>query len=140
MQDLDALAAQFGGQPAGADLDALASQFGGSSAETMQPVASHGETPDKFEQDFPGWTSRLKQMDREKAEATPKGVAMAAGLMAGPGVVGPAIAAGGTRYLMERLGGKSREDAAGAGVTEGVSSGACRGCWASSGAGPSKAR
>jgi hypothetical protein len=124
MQDLDALAAQFGGQPAGGDLDALASQFGGQSQEAMQPVASHGETPDKFEQDFPGWTSRLKQMDREKAEATPKGVAMAAGLMAGPGIVGPAIAAGGTRYLMERLGGKSREDAAGAGVTEGVSSGA----------------
>jgi hypothetical protein len=47
-------------------------------------------------------------------------LSMAAGMAAGPGIILPAIAAGGAYFLGERAKGKSRPEAAEAGITEGA--------------------
>ncbi len=87
-----------------------------------EDAPSRGPANDKFDRDFPGLRAITDDFDRKRNEAAPS--ANAAGLaMLAPGIIPGALVAGGARFIGERMGGKSREDAAGLGMTEGLATG-----------------
>lgn len=106
-----------------ADILAFVNQFDG-----IEPVPSHGPAPKRPEQilaesepDYMGGDPNLGQRGLDLLPMIAAGAAAAA---SGPGIVLPAIAAGGAGYLGARVRGDSREDAASEGLTQGALQGA----------------
>lgn len=102
-----------------AEIMAFVDQF-----DDVKPSVSHA-TPKRPEQILaasdPNYMgAEADQLGARANDRLPGMMAGAAAMAAGPGIIGPAIAAGGAGYLGARLRGDSREDAAVTGIGQGA--------------------